>query len=250
MEIIQSPSLGTGHASKFASEVKFVVSPSQADEIRKWSRANLQADPHGSGETGDNYTITSIYLDTENFDVLQRNGSFGRGKYRIRRYGDSSEVFLERKMKTRGLVSKKRTQVPLHDLTLVATGEPNREWAGYWYHRRLTARRLHPVCQISYQRTARMLMSPTGPLRLTLDEQVAAVGVNQFAFEQAEPALLSTGGVIVEIKFRQQMPALFSAFIQQFALTPKPASKYRIACATLGLGIPKFLTDADAVEAA
>jgi hypothetical protein len=92
------------------------------------------------------------------------------------------------------------------------------------------------VCQISYQRTARVLMSATGPLRLTLDELVAAVGVNQFAFEASEPALLSTGGVIVEMKFRQQMPTLFTDFLERFSLTPKPVSKYRIACATLGLG--------------
>ena len=31
-------------------------------------------------------TLSSLYLDTPTFDVLRRNGSYGRAKYRIRRY--------------------------------------------------------------------------------------------------------------------------------------------------------------------
>lgn len=236
MDIIQSPSLGSVFGSKFASEVKYVVSPELAQEIRAWSRTTMLADPNGNGKSGDNYTITTIYLDTENFDVLQRKGSFGKGKYRIRRYGDSPQVFVERKLKTRGLISKRRSEIPIEDLPRIAASEPGEDWHGYWYHRRILARQLHPVCQISYKRTARMVMSPTGPLRLTLDEQVSAVPADKMEFQQSAPTPLATGGVILELKYRQQMPELFEEFVQRFALKPQPASKYRIACATLGLG--------------
>ena len=83
MEKIQSisPSLLPGASGKFATELKFVVPQSLADEVRAWSRQNMEADPHGSGEHGDQYQISSIYLDTENYDVLRRNGSFARSKY-------------------------------------------------------------------------------------------------------------------------------------------------------------------------
>ncbi len=247
MDIIQSPSLGSGAGSKFASEVKYVVSLELAEEIRTWSRENMQPDPNGSGNAGDNYTITSIYLDTEDFAVLQRKGSFGKGKYRIRRYGESPQVFLERKLKTRGLISKRRSQISMGDLLRIAADEPESDWQGYWYHRRILARRLRPVCQISYQRTARMLMSPSGPLRLTLDEQVTAVPTDQIEFQNVAPTPLTIGGVIVELKYRQQMPALFEELVQRLGLKPQPSSKYRIACATLGLGV---LRQSTIVEAA
>ncbi len=246
METNQSPSLGSSAGSKFASEVKYVVSPGLAEEIRTWSRQTMLADPNGKGDAGDTYTITSIYLDTEDFDVLQRNGSYGKGKYRIRRYGESPQVFLERKLKTRGLISKRRAQIPINDLPRVATDEPESDWQGYWYHRRILARRLRPVCQISYERTARMLTSPSGPIRLTLDEQVSAVPTDEIEFQNAAPTPLAIGGVILELKYRQQMPVLFEEFVKRFALKPQPASKYRIACATLGLGVMQQSTTVEA----
>lgn len=237
METLLSPSLETGKFQDFASEVKFVVDLQMAERIREWARLNLEADPFGGGRSGDVYTITSLYLDTENFDVLRRVGSFGRGKYRIRRYGASPEIFLERKMKSRGLISKKRTVVGVEDLPRVGEMEANRGWAGYWYHRRLLARRLKPVCQISYSRTARVARSATGAIRLTVDENIAAVRVSGPEFDiTSEPVLLSEGRAIVELKFRKKLPVLFEEFMKHFELKPQAASKYRMAGAALGFG--------------
>src|SRR5881398_2238795 len=127
---------------EFASELKFLVSPSTAERIREWARARLVPDPNASGESSDAYRITSLYFDTKHFDVFHRRGSFGRSKYRIRRYGVSGDVFLERKLKTRGLVSKRRTIVGLDELQRLNDPQPDRDWTGYWYQQRLLARRL------------------------------------------------------------------------------------------------------------
>ncbi|MGC4054297.1 MAG: VTC domain-containing protein [Paludibaculum sp.] len=102
METLQSPSIDPGQFRRFASEVKFVIGRPLAEEVRSWARRNMLADPHGRGADQDAYTITTLYLDTAEFDVLARTGSFGRGKYRIRRYGSSDVIFLERKMKNPG----------------------------------------------------------------------------------------------------------------------------------------------------
>jgi len=228
-----SPSLETGHWGGFAREVKFVIDPALAAEIRTWSRTWLSPDPHG-----DQYQVTSLYFDTESYDVLHRNGSFARGKYRIRRYGTSDGIFLERKLKTSGRVGKKRTQVALRDLPRIGQPEPDPEWSGYWYHRRILARRLQPVCQISYTRTARIAATPKGSIRLTLDDGIAVVPVEVLAFEPASQSIpVSTGGVILELKYRDK-PALFQQLIERFKLVPHAASKYRAACETLGLGVP------------
>ena len=184
-----SPSFVPGQSGKFASELKFVVPNSLADEIRAWARLNIEADPHGTGEHGDVYNITSIYLDTDNYDVLQRNGSFGRSKYRIRRYESESEIYLERKMKSQGLVSKKRVKVDVESLPILATGTAVDTDASYWFHRRILARQLKPVCNITTQRTARVAMTPAGLIRLTLDDQVAVTPVNGFAFPASHTEL-------------------------------------------------------------
>src|SRR6266568_1574161 len=151
-----SPSIDLRENREFASELKFVVSHSLAEQIRDWARARLAPDPKASGESSDVYQITSLYFDTKQFDLFHRRGSFGRSKYRIRRYGASEVAYLERKLKTRGLLSKRRSVVKLDDLNRLGESAPDRGWAGYWYHRRLRARRLNPVCQISYRRTARV----------------------------------------------------------------------------------------------
>ena len=79
--------------------------------------------------------------------------------------------------------------------------------------------------------------SATGAIRLTVDENIAAVRVSGPEFDIAsEPVLLSEGRAIVELKFRKKLPVLFEEFMKHFELKPQAASKYRIAGAALGFG--------------
>ena len=234
-----SPSTDQRENREFAAEIKFLVSLPVAEQIRAWSRLHLQPDPNASGEAGDGYQITSLYFDTEKFDVFHRKGSFGRSKYRIRRYGPDVKAFLERKLKTRGLVSKRRSTVQLNELDRLAAAELDQQWTGYWYHRRLLARRLRPVCQITYSRTARISMTSVGPIRLTMDDAVRAVPVNGLEFRGLhEGVTLAEDQVIIELKYRRDTPVLFKRMIDEFALTPQAVSKYRLAASALGLVTP------------
>ena len=79
-----------------ASEIKFLLDEGQAPAIRAWARANLQPDPYGGGPFADAYTTSTLYFDTRQLDVFNRRDSFGRAKYRVRRYGDAGSVFFER----------------------------------------------------------------------------------------------------------------------------------------------------------
>ena len=111
-----SPSTDLREHREFASEIKFLVTRSLAEQIRAWARARLSPDPNASGAANDAYRITSLYFDTVHFDVFHRRGSFARSKHRIRRYGASGMAFLERKLKTRGLLTKRRSPVALDEL--------------------------------------------------------------------------------------------------------------------------------------
>ena len=231
-----SPSTDVPENCEFASELKFVVNRELAEQIRDWARLRLSPDPHASDGSIDAYTITSLYFDTNQFDAFHRRGSYGRSKYRIRRYGASEVAFLERKLKTRGLLSKRRSVVKLDDLNRLGDSKPDRGWAGYWYHRRLRARRLNPVCQISYRRTARVAMTGYGPIRVTLDDDICARGATELVFDgDAEGVRLSEEQIIIELKYHCEMPVLFKLLVEEFALNPQPISKYRLAAVALGL---------------
>ncbi len=230
-----SPSTDIRENREFASEIKFLVTPAIAAQIRDWAHGRLSPDPNASEKSDGSYQITSLYFDTEQFDVFHRKGSFGRSKYRIRRYGQSEIVFLERKLKTRGLLTKRRSIIKLDELERLASESPERGWPGFWFHRRFLARRLEPVCQISYHRTARVAMTRYGPIRLTLDENLRGLPVTGLGFGEGEGRLLSEDRIILELKFRYEMPVLFKYLAEEFALNPQPVSKYRLAVAALGL---------------
>src|SRR6185503_15586261 len=99
----------------------------------------------------------------------------------------------ERKLRTSGWVIKRRTTIPIDELTRLDAGEPIAEvesaliqkngnengngwhdWSGRWFERRLRARDLRPVCQVTYLRTARVGATAAGPFRLTIDSQLMA----------------------------------------------------------------------------
>ena len=212
------------------SEAKFPLTATQAAEIRAWARRELSPDPLAQLDVDDCYRTSSLYFDTAQFDVLCRRGSYGRSKYRVRRYGAASELFLERKMKHRDVVRKWRTIVPAEALGEFADSS--------WFGRRISARSLSPVCEISYRRLARVGVSELGqPIRLTLDDQLHAARTDCLTF--AEPGMASPLPriqAILELKYRQQMPELFARLIAEFRLVRNPVSKYRSAAVALGYG--------------
>jgi len=216
-----------------ANEVKFVVDRNCARAIGEWASAHLGPDPNAQDEGGC-YQTTSLYFDTEGLDVLNQNGSYARSKYRVRRYGRGEGAFLERKLKKDGAVSKRRSIVGLNDLSRLTASGAERGWNGYWFHRRLLARRLRPVCQISYRRMARVNATSSGVIRLTLDQGLRAQRTAELRFENDSRGIpLSENLPILELKFREEMPEVFSRLMEEFRLSPQTISKYRLAAAAL-----------------
>jgi hypothetical protein len=225
-----------------AHEVKFIVSATTADGIRQWARQHLDRDPHGSGPFGDEYTTASLYFDNPESDVFHRRGSFGRSKYRIRRYGDEGFAFLERKMRQPAVLAKRRTVAPLTSLSRLSTPDQDEAWPGVWFHRRVVARRLAPVCQVRYARMARAILRDGEPVRLTLDADLCAVAVDAAAFTAAEGMPVLPGHNILELKYRGTLPAVFRRLVEEFALTPQIASKFRLGVAAIGRAHPGTTT--------
>ena len=231
-----SPSTDAREGREFAWEIKFLITAVLAEKIHGWARSRLAPDPNATADLGDAYQVTTLYFDTEQFDVFRRRGSFGRSKYRIRRYGGNGVAFLERKLKTRGLLTKRRSLVKLEELARLTGAETQRDWAGHWFQQRLLARRLQPACQISYRRTARVARTGYGPIRLTLDNDIRALPASGFAFHNGDNGTrLLENQVILELKYPFATPVLFKLLVEEFALNPQPISKYRLAAVALGL---------------
>ena len=231
----ETPGIHLRETRARAREIKFLVDAARGPEVQAWMRANLAPDEFGSGPEHDQFETSSLYFETEQFDVFRRRGSFGKSKYRVRRYGTSPIMFLERKFRTDRVLIKRRTTAALEDFGRIEGNEPDPAWYGYWFHRRLVARQLKPLVQVSYVRTARLGISPHGKVRMTIDFDLRVLPLPDRAFLPGTGLPLMQSHNIIEVKYCVTLPAIFQDLISQFALEPQALSKYRAGLALLGL---------------
>jgi hypothetical protein len=227
-----------------AFEIKFQVDESKAHDLASWAQRHLNLDPHADPACDNSYRVHGMYFDTAALDVFHRSPGYKKKKYRLRRYGDNAELFLEQKRKSAGRVAKRRIQIAETELERLREIPTDLEWAGHWFHRRITMRKLEPSCCISYQRQAYFGHNAEGPLRLTLDRHVRCQSADHWSvIEVADGLPKLTDQVLLELKFRRHLPALFKGLMQDFALTPGPLSKYRLAIQALGRATPNGRLD-------
>ncbi len=216
-----------------AFELKFHLPARAAEQAEEWARQRLLPDPHGQAGT---YLTTSLYCDTPRLDVYHRSPGYRRSKFRVRRYEQTTVAYLERKRREGDRVSKRRDAVPLIDVPLLGRPEAALDWPGLWFFRQVRFRELRPVCRIAYRRTAFQGPSPDGPIRLTLDRDVIGVPAGDWdvgAVCDGKPLL--SGAVVLEMKFRGSLPALFRELLEQLPPTLGRISKYRLCVEAWGL---------------
>jgi hypothetical protein len=225
----QSPSLGSAaRRGRPAHEMKFLLDEALAQQVEERLRPLLVPDPHGDPEHGNAYHLRTLYCDTPERAVLHRRGRFRLFKLRLRQYGTSPRVFLERKSKRRETVRKRRTTILLDHLPLFAAGRPDSLGEASWFHRQLVRNRLAPVCSIEYERVAYYGNSGGEPVRLTFDRRIRGGLASEWSLAphlSAQPILPEL--VVCEFKFRGALPALFKSVIAALQLVPRGVSKYR-----------------------
>lgn len=222
----------------WAREIKFVTSLDKRSQIVDWARANLASDGHGAGVYADEYSTSTLYFETPDFDVYQQNKSYGRSKFRIRRYGTSNVIFLERKFRTERLLAKRRTTVPINDLERLSAKDADPAWPGFWFQRRILLRRLQPMIQLSYDRVARIGDSPTGPVRMTIDMNLNVLPMPDRAFIAGVGMRILDDRCIVEVKYRKQLPIIFKELSEKFGLEVQKVSKFRNGLRLLDYPLP------------
>jgi len=211
-------------------EMKFQIAEELAQQVEGWAREHLAFDSHANPALDNAYRIHTLYLDTAALNVYHRVPPLARRKLRLRRYDHEGIVFLERKTRRGDRVSKRRTPVAAVDLARLADPLPDPGWSGYWFHRRVLAQGVRPICHVTYDRVAHVGESAEGPLRLTLDRRIMCSPSREWRLAEAAAALpLLTSHVVLELKYRSALPTLFKQLIRDFQLQPRSTSKYRLS---------------------
>jgi len=223
-----SPALSSRQADAY--ELKFVLDRKVANEVQAWACERMSIDPHGHAHRRGAYITTTLYCDTAHFDVFRKSASYRRRKFRLRRYGESFQVYLERKTKSGNLVRKRRTSIPLSELPFLESAVTTSDWEGFWFHRRVLRKGLGPSCVLSYERTAFGKPFDDGNIRLTLDRHLVSQRMPAWDFPRPGVGLpILTGQAILELKYQTALPTLFKDLLETFRLQPSANSKYRSA---------------------
>ena len=220
-------------------EIKFLLGSATADLVTEWARVHMARDPVAACDERELYPVHSVYLDTPTLGVFGRAGALRTRKYRLRRYGNEDTIWLERKAKVRGRVKKRRTAISEQELACLYGETPPAHWPGQWFRRRVQLRQLQPACSVTYERFARVGLTPEGPIRLTLDRAIGGIGLKDSdlsGWEVPRGSLAElqrlSGLCILELKYPMSLPALFKVVMSDFALQPLKVSKFRTCMQT------------------
>jgi hypothetical protein len=229
-----SPGLLSETALLPAYEMKFLLSEPLVEEIVARLGGELQPDSHdGSSNAG--YRVTTLYTDTDGFDVFYGEKPFRRHKYRLRRYGLEPSVYLERRSRWRDRIKKHRSAISVEEVSWFAREHSPLPWEGHWFHRRLIEGNLHPASRVTYRRAAYSCGKGEGAMRLTFDRSVRCCLTEDWTVEPFEGGLpVLEERVIGEVKFFGVMPLKFKNIVREFGLRPIRISKYREAMRVAG----------------
>src|SRR5262245_10669623 len=118
-----------------AFEMKFLLDADKAAQVEAWLQPRLWPDPHTNPDLGNGYCVTTVYCDTPQLATFHRIGRHRRRKYRLRRYGNESWVFLERKTKLGERVRKRRATIDASELPLLSAFSASDDWPAHWFHK-------------------------------------------------------------------------------------------------------------------
>ncbi len=94
-------------------------------------------------------------------------------------------------------------------------------------------RGLQPICQVTYQRVARIGVDAHGPFRVTLDDQLSVLPAEELQFVSGAGTPILQRGFILELKYRVAPAVALKELVEEFALSPKRVSKYRLGMLAL-----------------
>lgn len=237
-------------------EAKYLVSETQAAEIRRICVDHLPPDPYASHGPGCEYPITSLYLDSRSRvllrDTIEKRVS--RYKLRLRTYNERQEswegqpAFVEIKRKKDGVVHKTRARVT-PEMVESVLWEQASLLNGNGIHDAGTVRNVNeflqlrsrigalPVGGTSYAREAYEGVS-ADRIRVTLDRDLhygLLAGPGNGETTTWWP--VNPGGVVLEIKFTNSYPFWVANMLGRVEVLRRGVCKYVICSRAAGLSV-------------
>jgi hypothetical protein len=241
----------TERLSRF--EYKYLVSEPLARQLRARIQPFTRPDPHAHSPGGE-YTITSLYLDSLDLQLLEMGltGQADRFKLRVRTYSPdcTAPAFLEVKRRVNGIVHKTRTRVggPAARALLRAGTRPRDASSApglVEFERRVLALRARSTLNVRYRREAHVGRGPDS-VRVTFDRALECADGRRGELSPPPSAWrpVPLGGVVLEIKFTGAFPAWLAGLARALDLERRSISKYSQAllrAAPAGFPLPGTL---------
>lgn len=227
-------------------EYKFLVRNASLSSLRSELAPFFKVDQFAQNREPQQYTVRSIYFDTNNLDCYfqKSDGIRDRRKLRIRGYNeadDRSIVFLEIKKKCDNTISKFRSPVPYEKVdelmrtqiaehhVLSTNGEKQAFESARRFLYHCARKSLRPTALVTYDREA--FFCKFNPyLRITFDKNLRhRISPNTrqlFCETDMEPSLANC--FIMEVKFSLGFPDWLQSIIRRYGLYRQALSKYTI----------------------
>jgi len=201
-------------------EIKFHISPLDAQALSYRLEAVMQRDRHADPRTGE-YTIRSLYFD-DAWDSAFHDKLVGiqhRDKYRIRIYGTkNSPITMERKRKIGDLIQKDGVRITERLARQLMRADPTGlETIGRPLLTDVAAQMrtklLRPAVIVEYDREA--FTYPVEDVRVTIDKRVRTGLGNKDLFDPDLQTLevMDRGTWVLEVKYNNYLPDFIAALI-------------------------------------
>ena len=205
-------------------EKKYILDETKYNIITQEIKKHMQLDQYHKKQ----YTISSIYLDTDNFDMIRKSleKTTYKEKVRLRSYDTpniNDDVFLEIKKKYMGLGNKRRIKIKLKEAYDFIEGKiQNKTQIGKELEYIIKKNNLKPKIFIAYDRLA----FEQKKFRITLDYNIRYRTENLNLENGSSGKLLDKNIYILEAKAQNAYPKWFIELLNKEKIYPSSFSKY------------------------
>ena len=216
---------------EFRVENKYLVTDADLAVLNARLKTVMKQDIH---QTGDCYTIRSLYFDDINDNCMKENedGVDQRRKYRIRIYDPKGDfIRLEVKEKQRGVTKKYSCKLTKQESEMLMSGTMPLTFDDRkplnMLKMQMRCAKMMPKNIVEYERTA--FVHPVGNVRITFDRNISA---SRFCDEffcdkpSGTTPILPAGLHVLEVKYDEFLPDFIANMLELGVLRQTAFSKY------------------------
>jgi hypothetical protein len=215
-------------------EFKYRITHYQYLKVRNALRPYMEMDSYTRCAAHQRYLVRSLYFDTSNYRAYDQkmNGDCDRAKFRLRSYetelSEKSAIRVELKMRHGNLMNKKSIFVSNEEYSHFMQ---HRHWkdvedpVAVEFERQSLIQDLRPVILVEYEREGYQ-SKLKNDLRITFDHRVHSAHARSLFPPHPFFRMLMPRRVILEIKFKENLPFWVERLVREQGLKIIANSKY------------------------